>query len=93
MPRLAKIARVKDGKIVSITVCDLDQADEQCRIRGCDSWFEIGTEIGKETETIRTLETGDKLDLKPNPKLTGLALDKTAITKVTKAAQAAELGA
>ena len=41
MGRIAKIARVKAGKVVSITVCDIDQADEQARIRGVDSWFEI----------------------------------------------------
>ena len=90
MGRIAKIARVKAGKVVSITVCDIDQADEQARIRGVDSWFEIDPKLGTEVEQIRTLETGDALVLKAGAKAPapGKQLAKASIDKVTKAPKA-----
>lgn len=87
MGRLAKIARLKNGKIVSITVCDIDQADEQAQIRGVDSWFEIDPKLGQEVEAIRTVEVGDAIALKAGAKTPAKAgqLAKASIDKVTKA--------
>jgi hypothetical protein len=86
MGRIAKIARVKAGKVVSITVCDIEQADEQARMRGVDSWFEIDPTLGTEVEQIRTLEVGDALVLKAGAKAPapGKQLAKTSIDKITK---------
>ena len=90
MGRLAKIARMKKGVIVSVSVCDIDQADEQARIRGVDSWFEIDPKLGTEVEAIRTLEIGDALVLKAGAKAPapGKQLAKASIDKVTKAPKA-----
>jgi hypothetical protein len=61
MGRIARVARVKGDRIVSITMCDLDDADAAARVRGCDYWFEISGELGAELGEVRGLSVGDRV--------------------------------
>ena len=82
MPRLAFL---KKGEVIEISMCDLDFAPRWCEVKDCDSWIECPIEHGKEDQTIRMMGVGDKITTAAKAIGANKQIDRAKVQEITPA--------